>query len=314
MSRRVVFDQFGGIDQFHIIDEPEPQVGPGQVRVRVLFAGLNPVDWKILAGGHGSGLSLPSGNGNDFSGVIDQVSGGVDGWAIGDLVFGGNRFFAQADHLVVDPSKLHHLPDGLGLDVAAGLDITAKTAIAGVRAIRPGPSDTVFISGAAGGVGILAVQIARATGARVIGSASRANHQALRALDIEPVAYGDGLADALRELAPEGITAAYSTRDEAEVEMLLELGVPGDRIDTITLGPQARELGVLSDGMSKAHEGDLDALAGAIARGVLIAPIDSVYSLDDVVEAYRHLSAGHLRGKVLLRTADGADLAAVLEG
>ncbi|AXE39870.1 alcohol dehydrogenase catalytic domain-containing protein [Acidipropionibacterium virtanenii] len=313
MSRRVVFSEFGDFSRLRVETDEEIHAGPGRVRVRVAYAGLNPVDLKILAGGQFMRPGLPSGNGNDFSGIVDETGEGVEGFSVGDPVLGGRRFFAQADHVVVDPDSLTPVPAGLGLDVAGGLSIAATTAIAAIRAIAPTAADTVFVGGAAGGVGVLAAQIARATGARVIGSAGPANHDFLRAIGIEPVEYGEGLWERLRLLAPDGIDSALATRDLDEVKGLIELGVPAGRIDSIATGKAAADLGARTDGSAAARPDDLAHVAAAIAGGAIVAPIDSVFSLDDVSSAYRRLADGHLRGKILLRTAAAADASDLLD-
>lgn len=337
MPRRIVFHEFGGPDVLRVEKTAPPQAGPGQVRVRVQYAGLNPSDLRIVAGTFFIVPDLPSGCGNDFSGVIDQIGPGVadvpgvegsddGGLRVGDLVFGGRRLAAAADYLLATPEMLHRVPAGLGLDIAGGLQIAATTAIAAVRAIMdpgagsdgtaggrsgtktagrtaPAERETMFVSGAAGGVGVLAAQLARAYGARVIGSASPANHDFLRALGVIPVAYGEGLWDRLRALAPAGISAACSTRGIDEVRGLISFGVPAGRIDAVAAGASAAELGVRTDGSAAARPDDLDRIASALADGRLVMPIDSVYSLENAQTAYRRLAAGHLRGKILLRTA-----------
>ncbi|MCI1748688.1 MAG: NADP-dependent oxidoreductase [Acidipropionibacterium sp.] len=333
MPRRIVFHEFGGPDVLRVEETAPPQAGPGQLRVRIRYAGLNPSDLRIVAGTFFIVPDLPSGCGNDFSGVIDQVGEGVSdvpgaegGFRVGDLVFGGRRLAAAADYLLASPDELHRVPAGLGLDIAGGLQIAATTAVAAVRAIMgpgersdsgpdegtgakaAGPStaaerETVFVSGAAGGVGVLAAQLARAWGARVIGSASPANHDFLRALGVIPVAYGEGLWSRLRELAPAGISAACSTRGIDEVRGLISFGVPAGRIDAVAAGATASQLGVHTDGAAAARPNDLDRIAAALADGRLVLPIDSIYSLENAQAAYRRLAAGHLRGKILLRTA-----------
>ncbi|AMS06165.1 NADP-dependent oxidoreductase [Acidipropionibacterium acidipropionici] len=313
MTRRVVFSEFGDFSRLRVEDGEEIHAGPDRVRVRVAYAGLNPVELKILAGGQFMRPGLPSGNGNDFSGVIDEIGHGVEGFAVGDPVLGGRRFFAQADHVLVDPDTLTRVPAGLGLDVAGGLSIAATTAIAAIRAISPTTADTVFVSGAAGGVGVLAAQFARAAGARVIGSAGPGNHDFLRGIGIEPVSYGDGLWDRLRTVAPDGVDAALATRDIDEVKGLIALGVPADRIDSIAAGHSAADLGARIDGAAEARPDDLAHVAQAIAQGSIVVPIDSVYGLDDVASAYQHLDGGHLRGKILLRTATAADAGPLLD-
>lgn len=312
MPRRVVFHEFGGIENLCVEPAPELVAGPGQVLVRVVYAGLNPSDLRIMAGTFFIVPDLPSGCGNDFSGVVAGVGAGVEGLAVGDLVFGGRRLAAAADYSLASPRDLHVLPAGLGLDVAGGLQIAGTTAVAGVRAIAPSEDETVFVSGAAGGVGVLAAQLSRACGARVIGSASPANFDFLRALGVIPVDYDGGMWDRLRELAPAGISAAFSTRGIDEVNGLLNFGVPASRINAVAAGSTAGELGVHTDGSAAALPDDLDRLARALAVGDIMLPIDSVYSLDSAQAAYRRLAAGHLRGKILLSTADVRNAAGLM--
>ena len=216
-SRVVQLDAFGGPEVLDVREVPAPQAGPGQVRVRVTAAGLNPMDWIITADADTAarfGLALPAGFGTDYAGVVDQVGDGVTGFAPGDRVFGGALSRAVADFVVVDPAggiaanEAHHTPDGVDDRTAATLTIAGRTASAALAAVDAGPDDTVLIGGAGGGVGVFAVQLARITGARVIGTGSPTSADHLRTLGAEPVAYGDGLAERVRALAPGGVTAA----------------------------------------------------------------------------------------------------------
>lgn len=304
MTRSIQYTQNGGIDQLAVVETATPVAGPGQVRVHVRFAGLNPVDWKILRGLFGP-ADGPTGNGTDFSGVVDQVGDGVEGFAVGDLVFGGKASAAQAEYLVVDDpaENLHIVPRGLGTDVAGGLHTTGRTAVAGIRAIAPAPGETVYVSGASGGVGILAAQLALNLGARVIGTASAANQDVLGDLGIEPIVYGEGLEARLRTAAPEGIQAAYSTQGVEDLELLARLGVPADRTNSVGAGSAAAEHGVHTDGNSVARSADLDWLAQAIAYGHVVAPVERVFPFDQVHAAYRYLTEEHPVGKILLRVA-----------
>src|ERR1700729_2592687 len=215
-SRAVRLDSFGGPEVLDIREVPAPQAGPGQVRVRVTAAGLNPMDWFMTADADTAvrfGLSLPSGFGTDYAGVVKQVGDEVTDFAPGDRVFGGALSRAVADFVVVDASggiaanEAHHTPDGVDDRTAATLAIAGRTAAAALAVVNPGPGDTVLIGGAAGGVGVFAVQLARLAGARVIGTGSATSSDFLRGLGAEPVAYGGGLAGRLRALAPAGVTA-----------------------------------------------------------------------------------------------------------
>src|ERR1700744_5915860 len=197
-SRPVLLDSFGGPEVLDIREVPAPQAGSGQVRVRVTAAGLNPMDWFMTADADTAvrfGLSLPAGFGTDYAGVVDQVGDGVTGFAPGDRVFGGALSRAVADFVVVDPTggiaanEAHHTPDGVDARVAATLTIAGRTASATMAVVEPAPGDVVLIGGAAGGVGVFAVQLARLAGARVIGTGSDSSHAFLRELGAKPVSY-----------------------------------------------------------------------------------------------------------------------------
>ncbi|WP_053386224.1 NADP-dependent oxidoreductase [Leucobacter japonicus] len=303
MSTTVQYRANGGVEQLQLVDIAAPEAGPGQVRVQVRYAGLNPVDWKIVSGAFGP-VDGASGNGTDYAGIVDQVGDGVEGFKPGDLVFGGLSQQAQtASLLVTDPAAtLHLVPRGLGLDTAGALHITGRTAIAGIRAIRPAEGETVVVSGASGGVGVLAAQLALNLGARVLGISSERNAAALRSLGIEPIAYGDGLADRLRAAAPDGIQAAFATQGPDELDLFASLGVPADRTNSIGAGPGAAEShGVHTDGSGVAKHGDLDWLAKAIAYGHIQAPVERVFDVAEVHEAYRFLIEEHPVGKVVLQ-------------
>ncbi|WP_231445690.1 NADP-dependent oxidoreductase [Brevibacterium zhoupengii] len=303
MRRSVQYTQNGDIDQLHIVEANAPSVGPGEVRVAVRYAGLNPVDLAVVGGAFGEAAG-PKGNGADFSGVVDSVGDDVTDFSPGDLVFGGRPFRSQTTHLLIrDPAdRLDKIPRGLGTEVAGGLYIAGRTAVAGIRALAITSGETVLVTGASGGVGIIAAQLALNLGARVIGTASQANHAALRNLGIEPIAYGDGLEARLREAAPEGIAAAFSTQDEAEVARLLSLDIPARRINSIGAGPQVADTyGVNIAGEAVAERGDLAWLAKAIAYGHVHVSVAGVFALEEVQSAYRFLKGSHPVGKVLLR-------------
>src|SRR5690348_5192310 len=170
VSRAVLLDAFGGPEVLDIREVPALQAGPGQLRVRVTAAGLNPMDWIITADADTAarfGLSLPAGFGTDYAGVVDQVGDGVTGFVPGDRVFGGALSRAVADFVVVDgtesiaANEAQHTPDGVNDRTAATITIAGRTASAALAVVELGPGDTVLIGGAAGGVGVFAVQLAR---------------------------------------------------------------------------------------------------------------------------------------------------------
>ena len=302
MSRFVQFSEFGGPEVLRVADVENPQPGSGMVRVRVKAAGLNPVDHKIFAGGPAAtayGVALPSGNGNDFSGTVDAVGEDVSEWAVGDEVLGGFRFHAQADFVVVDAARVIRKPELLTFEQAGALDIAGRTAWASVASQRLDECDTVLVSAAAGGVGVIAAQLAVQAGATVVGTASEENHDFLRSLGVIPVAYGDGLEDRVRAVVTR-LTAVLDNNGRATIDAGLALGVEPDRINTIAARGYAS--GVRGVGGQDADIHDLARVAKLVAAGTIVLPVDSVFPLERITEAYQRMIAGHLRGKIVVVT------------
>lgn len=304
-SRAVRLDSFGGPEVLGVHDVPAPQAGPGQIRVRVTAAGLNPMDWIMIADPDTAarfGLSLPVGFGTDFAGVVDQVGEGVSGFAPGDRVFGGALSRAIADFAVVEAAggtaanEAHHTPDGVDDRTAATLTIAGRTASAALAAVAPGPDDTVLIGGAAGGVGVFAVQLARIAGARVIGTGSATSADYLRDLGAEPVAYGDGLADRVRALAPGGVTAAIDLHGVETAHVARELGVPDSRICTIA----AQVDGVSAANGANAAAGALEEIARLVAAGLLRVPVAATFPVEQIRRAAELQAGRHVQGKVVI--------------
>jgi NADPH:quinone reductase-like Zn-dependent oxidoreductase len=248
------------------------------------------------------GLSLPAGFGTDYAGVVDQVGDGVTGFAPGDRVFGGALSRAVADFAVIDPAgdiaanEAHHTPDGVDDRTAATLTIAGRTASAALALVEPGLDDTVLIGGAAGGVGVFAVQLARIAGARVIGTGSAASADFLRDLGAEPVAYGDGLPDRVRALAPRGITAAIDLHGTETANAARVLGVPDARITIIA----AQVDGIRSANGANAAPGALEKLAGLIAAGQLRVPIAASFPVEHIRTAVELQAGRHVKGKVVI--------------
>ncbi|EPD69637.1 NADP-dependent oxidoreductase [Streptomyces sp. HGB0020] len=304
-SRAVQLKAFGGPEVLDIHEIPAPQAGPGQVRVRVTAAGLNPMDWIMTADADTAarfGLSLPAGFGTDYAGVVDQVGDGVTGFAPGDRVFGGALSRAVADFVVVDPAggvaadEAHHTPDQVDDRTAATLTIAGRTASAALAVLALGPDDTVLIGGAAGGVGVFAVQLARIAGARVIGTGSAASSDFLRDFGAEPVVYGDGLAERVRALAPGGVTAALDLHGTETVHTARELGVPDDRICTVA----AQVDGVSAANGANAAPGALEEIARLVASGQLQVPIAESFPVDQIRRAAELQAGRHVHGKIVI--------------
>lgn len=299
MSRAVVAESFGGPEVLQVQEVPEPHAGPGRLRVRVSAAGLNPVDWKLISSA-ASGLALPTGFGNDFAGVVDEVGDGVDGFAVGDRVYGGARGRAVADHVLADlvTDTVLHTPDGVDDVTAATLTIAARTADGVLRTIDVHQGDTLLVGGAAGGVGIFVVQLARLAGARVIGTGSQATFEFLRSLGAEPVAYGDGLVDRVREMAPDGVTAAADLVGDEAARAAIELGVPAVRIATIAAAdPPA---GTRATGGRDAAPDALTRVGALVASGQVAVPVTGTYPIQEIREAVQAQRAGHVHGKLVV--------------
>jgi NADPH:quinone reductase-like Zn-dependent oxidoreductase len=302
MSRFVQYSENGGPEVLNVIEVDEPTPGAGQVRIKVEAAGLNPVDFKIFRGyiPGGYGAVLPAGVGNDYAGTIDAIGEGVNDFAVGDAVFGGARHFAVADYVVVDTSTLSRRPDGLSIEIAGALDIAGRTAVASVRSVNLTEDDTVLISAAAGGVGVIASQLAVRAGATVIGTVGPDNVDFVRGLGVIPVVYGDGLVDRIRAAAPQGITAVLDNHGPDTIAVALELGVPVGRINTIAAHAEIAKYSIGGVGGAEASIADRDQLAAQIAAGDVVVPIEATYPLTEVREAYERLEQGHLRGKIVV--------------
>ncbi|MBV8785584.1 MAG: NADP-dependent oxidoreductase [Mycobacterium sp.] len=307
MSRAVMHDTFGGPDVLEVRDVPEPHAGRGEVRVRVRAAGLNPMDWGIASRPELAqmfGVSVPSGFGCDFAGFVDEVGPGAEGFAVGDRVYGGTLARAVADFVVMKdpthpPEGLLHTPDGVSDEVAAALPIPGLTAAAALAAIGPRSGDTILIGGAAGGVGVLAIQLARLAGATVIGTASPGTFEFLRRLGAEPVAYGPGLADRVRALAPGGVDAATDLFGIETAEAALALGVPPERISTIAAGPNPPG-GVRATGGFDAAPGALLQITDAILGGEITVPIAASFPVEKVRDAVTLQAGRHVHGKIVI--------------
>jgi NADPH:quinone reductase-like Zn-dependent oxidoreductase len=246
--------------------------------------------------------TFPSGEGTDLAGVVRAVGDGVDAFAPGDEVLGWSwDRSSHAEAVVVPAGQLVAKPAGLPWPVAGSLGVAGTTAWAAVAAVRPAPGDTVVVSAAAGGVGCLVVQLAVERGATVVGIASPANHAWLREHGAVPVAYGDGLAGRIHEVAPEGVDAFIDLFGPDYVALAVELGVDPDRIETIISFEAAARIGAHAEGSAEATTTEVLAeLAGKLATGALELPVAATYPLNRVREAFADLQERHTRGKIVL--------------
>jgi NADPH:quinone reductase-like Zn-dependent oxidoreductase len=305
MPKAVRFDEYGGIDVLRVVEVERPVPGPGQVLVRVKATSINPGEAKIRSGALAQRWpsTFPSGEGSDLAGVVEERGEGVTGFAVGDDVLGwtDNRA-AHAELALAEAAHLVRKPAGVSWEAAGSLYVAGATAYAMVRAVSVGQGDTVVVSGAAGGVGTIAVQLAKNALAAVIGLASEPHHEWLASHGVIPVTYGDGVADRIRSAAGGKVDAFLDTYGGGYVELALELGVQPDRIDTIADFQAGAKYGVKTDGNAAGASAEvLSELAGLVDRGLLEIPIANVYPLDQVQDAYRELEHGHTLGKIVLR-------------
>ena len=305
--KAVRFDQYGPVEVLDVRDVPVPEPGPGEVLVRVKAAGINPGEAKIREGALHElwPATFPSGQGSDFAGVVDKLGPDVTTVAVGEDVIGWvDSRSSQAEYVVAEAGNLARKPAGLPWEVAGAIPVAGFTAWAMVRAADVKPGDVVVVSGAAGGVGSVAVQLAKRKGATVIGLASPSNHDWLTRHGVIPVAYGDGVAERIRNAVPAGtaIDAFLDTHGGDYVELALnDLKVSPERIDTIVRYDAAAKYGVKVDGNAAgASAATLSELANLVATKELEIPLANTFPLRDVRTAYTQLAKGHLRGKIVL--------------
>jgi NADPH:quinone reductase-like Zn-dependent oxidoreductase len=304
MPKAVRFDQFGGIEVLQVVDVELPVPGPRQVLVKVKAAGINPGEASIRKGllAQRWPATFPSGQGSDLAGVVVAVGEGAQAFAVGDEVIGfTNKRDSQAEFVVVEEADLIHRPPNVSWEAAGALFVAGTTAWATVRAVSLQPGDTVAVSGAAGGVGSIAVQLAAREGAKVIGLASPAHHQWLRRHQVIPVAYGEGVQERLRSASDNHLDGFIDTFGADYVELALKLGVRPERIETIINFEAVTTYGVKAEGNAQgASAAVLADLAHLIDQGELEIPIARVYPLAAVREAYRELEQRHTLGKIVL--------------
>jgi len=305
MPKAVRFDQYGPIDVLQVVQVQRPVPGPGQVLVEVRAAAINPGEAAIRVGAFAERwpATFPSGQGSDLAGIVAQLGAGADGFAIGDEVIGftDNRA-SHAEFVLVEQENLTHRPSGVSWEAAGSLYVAGTTAYAAVRAVSLGEGDTVVVSGAAGGVGSIAVQLAAQAGARVIGLASSPHHEWLAQHGAIPVGYGPGVEDRIREASGGRVDAFIDTFGNGYVDLAITLGVRPDRIDTIIDYAGAAQHGAKTEGNAQAASADVLAeLAGLIDKGVIEIPIAATYPLDEVREAYREIERRHTHGKIVLK-------------
>jgi NADPH:quinone reductase-like Zn-dependent oxidoreductase len=297
--KAIRYSQFGGPEVLALVELADPHPASGQIRVAVRAVGVNPVDWKLRGGMMGG--ELPQTTGREVAGVVDELGDGITDVAPGDKVFGFAAGGGGAAELAL-LADYAPIPPSLDFAGAASLPVAVETAVRTLDLLGVGAGSTVLVNGAAGAVGSAAVQIARARGARVIGTASPNNHEYLRSLGAEATTYGDGLVERVRELTPDGIDAALDAAGSGALSALVELADGPEHVVTIADHAGAQETGVrFSGGMGTdraVHA--LKEIGELIEAGRLSLPVAQTFSLDRVGDAHELSATGHVRGKVVL--------------
>lgn len=302
--RAAVFDRYGPPEVLRVADLPAPRPGPGQVRVTVRAAAVQPFDTMARRGAAGVPVTFPQQLGNEFSGIIHatSASSGDDpnAWAVGDEVIGFTWMNALAEQVVVDQDVLVAKPPAMTWDTAGAIFASGTTALTALRELRIGAGDTLLVHAAAGGAGTMTVQLARHLGARVIGTASPANHTYLTGLGAIPVAYGDGLVERVRAVTPAGVDAALDAVGGGQpLRDSLALVPERYRVGTLVDFDLAHQLGARAIRAQRSRD-NLEQLVHLHTAGALQITIRARYPLEEIAHAHREVERGHGRGKVIV--------------
>jgi NADPH:quinone reductase-like Zn-dependent oxidoreductase len=312
MALHVVATAAGGPEVLELVDEPDREPGPGEVALDVRAAGVNPVDYKRYAGAFGPPPTFPMHLGSEAAGVVRAVGPDAIGprgpVSVGDEVIAYRIDGAYAARVVGPATAMVPTPANLDWEPASGLMLTGATAIHALKVVEIGAGETLLFHGAAGGVGVTAVQVAVDTGARVIATARESNHEFLRSLGAEPVTYGAGLLERVRAIAPEGVDAAIDGIGTPEaLEVSLAALKERERFATIVGTAAAREAGVKILGGAPGADPGTEIrdrarleLVDRVAAGTLKVFVAHAYPLAEVAAAHREVMGGHVRGKVVL--------------
>ncbi|MEW2163774.1 NADP-dependent oxidoreductase [Streptomyces sp. NPDC007084] len=300
--KAITFDTFGGTEVLHEAEIEIPRPAPGQVRVRVRAVGVNPVDGKIRSGAMEKifPTTLPAVPGGEIAGVVDELGEGVEEFTVGDEVLGWSDTGSYAQYALAPVAVLARKPSGLDWTHAAALPVAGDGADRALDLLDVKAGETLLIHGASGALGTIAVQLAVARGARVIGTAGPANQEYVTSLGATALVYGDNLVERVRVLAPNGIDAVLDAAGKGALENSITLRGGTDRIVT-TADFRARELGVVfSEGPQRRSGTRLAELARQAADGTLITTVGRTFPLAEAAKAQQASDAGHNRGKIVL--------------
>jgi NADPH:quinone reductase-like Zn-dependent oxidoreductase len=297
--RALQYTVYGGPEVLEWAEAPDPHAGPGQVRIAVRAASVNPIDWKAFSGAMSGGEPMAGTGylGSDAAGVVDEVGQGVTGVAVGDEVFGRGRN-TQAEYALLDSWAAK--PPSIDWAVAAAAGVAGETSERGLRLLDVKAGDTLFVDGGAGGVGAATVQMALGRGARVIASASEANHDYLREIGATPVRYGQGVAERVRAAAGGPVDAVFDVAGKTPVEDLISLAPEPSQVLSIANFAAGKAGARVTGGGADSRPMEALALvADLLAQNKLVIKVQT-FPFDRAAEAYRISQGGHVRGKLVL--------------
>jgi NADPH:quinone reductase-like Zn-dependent oxidoreductase len=297
--RALQFTTYGGPEVLTWADAPDPHAGPGQIRIAVRAASVNPIDWKILSGAMSGGQPLTGTGylGYDAAGVVDEVGEGVAGVSVGDEVLGRGSD-TQAEYAVLDAWAAR--PSSVDWAVAGSVGVAGETAERGLRLLGVGAGDTVFIDGGAGGVGAATVQLAVARGAKVVASASQPNHDYLREIGAIPVLYGDGVGDRVRAAAGGPVDAVFDVAGKTPIEDLVALAPRPSQVVTIANFAAGSAGARVTGGGGDSHPVEaLTLVSDLLSSDKLVMEVQT-FPFERAADAYRISQDGHVRGKLVL--------------
>ncbi|WP_326562460.1 NADP-dependent oxidoreductase [Micromonospora sp. NBC_01796] len=303
--KAVQFSEYGEPDVLRVAEVPEPHAGAGQLRVAVRAVGVNPWEWKVRSGAMQGflPLTLPIIPGSEVAGVVDEIGDGITGVSVGDEVFGFVVGAAYAEYAVLAQDHFAHKPAALPWPEAAALPVAAETAVRALDALDLAEGQTLLVNGAAGGVGLAAVQFAMQRGATVIGTASEPNHDFLRSIGVTPVTYGEGLVRRVLDISPTGVDRALDVAGRGGLPDLIELAHGTDNVLTVA-DPEAQKYGVrFAANRAKNPFPALDQVARLIEQDSFTLPVAETFPLERAADAHRISQAGHIRGKLVLLPA-----------
>ncbi|MFE2638012.1 NADP-dependent oxidoreductase [Streptomyces scopuliridis] len=301
-SKAYVFTRHGGPEVETFAELPTPRPGPGQLLVAVRAAGVNPVDWKLRGGYRRPGsapASLPETLGSEAAGVVEEVGAGAEGFAVGDAVFGSTLTGGYAEYTLLPVAITAHKPDALSFTDAAVLPVAAATAYDAVRQADLPPGATLLITGAGGGVGVAAVQLARGTGLRVIGTASAGKKEFVESLGAVHVPPGPDLAARVRAVAPDGVDAVLDLVGGDALTAAAELLVDRTKLFSVADKATVPQLGGAVV-VRQRTAAVLDEVAKLVVSGALRPFVTRTFPLERADEALRAVEAGHVQGKIVI--------------